>query len=600
VKKKRAAKEKRFNLPFFLTKEVFIVAGLLVLALILRLIYLSHLKINDPSFYLPPDGTDMLTYHNYALQILNGTFGKEPYYYGPLYFYFLALVYKIFGVDPYIARLIQMLLGVATSLLIYLIARRVFNKATALISIFISIFYGMFYLHEGVLLLESLATFLNTLSIFLLLRIEDNPSYKNIIPAGIAIGLSALARANILLFVPFILIWLLIVKPQKGLQLKRFGFLCSVILLTISPCTIRNYLVSGKFVLISTNGPVNLWIGNNPYATGEFTHPPSEYSDKISRKVGEKGDKAYIEEVARFAKEYPAQFIGLLFKKFLLFWDSTEIANNINYELYKDLSWILKIVILGFGLIGSLALLGIFLSLKAWRKNLLLYLSILSFMFTTVLFFITARHRIPIISLLIPFASFAIWWWHEKIRERRLFTVALSIIPLAFSIGLVYFQDISHRLYPLFHHESMVSKKGDKIVIGDDSGIWQGKDFITLSPNASCKKELFIKEDVSGHKGFSLFFGYQVTKPGTLILDINGTKGPASFSSTDLMNISSINLPPSTFHQGLNIITLLSKDIEILIPIDSSYTFGRSYLLKDGKWERLKKGELMVWLELVE
>ncbi|MBU1261698.1 hypothetical protein KJ640_01925, partial [bacterium] len=138
------------------------------------------------------------------------------------------------------------------------------------------------------------------------------------------------------------------------------------------------------------------------------------------------------------------------------------------------------------------------------------------------------------------------------------------------------------------------------IIIGDDSGSWRGGDFITLSPNASCKKELFIKEDVSGHKGFSLLFSYQVTKPGTLILDINGTKGPASFSSTDLMNISSINLPPSTFHQGLNIITLASKDIEILIPIDRSYTFGRSYLLKDGEWERLKKGELMVWLEFVE
>ncbi|MBU2461909.1 hypothetical protein KKH65_03415, partial [bacterium] len=73
MKKKRATKEKKFSLPSFFTKETIVVSALLLLALILRLIYLSHLKTNDPSFYLPTSGTDMLTYHNYALQILSGT-----------------------------------------------------------------------------------------------------------------------------------------------------------------------------------------------------------------------------------------------------------------------------------------------------------------------------------------------------------------------------------------------------------------------------------------------------------------------------------------------------------------------------------------------
>ncbi|MEW6680659.1 MAG: hypothetical protein AB1297_06575, partial [bacterium] len=76
-------------------REIIIVSLLLLVALIFRLIYLSSLKANDPSFYNPSLGTDMLTYNNYAKQILNGTFSsKEPYYYGPLYFYFLALIYK--------------------------------------------------------------------------------------------------------------------------------------------------------------------------------------------------------------------------------------------------------------------------------------------------------------------------------------------------------------------------------------------------------------------------------------------------------------------------------------------------------------------------
>jgi hypothetical protein len=48
-----------------------------VLAFVLRIVYLSHLKANDPNFYQPADGTDMLTYHNFAQQI---DFDKEGFF----------------------------------------------------------------------------------------------------------------------------------------------------------------------------------------------------------------------------------------------------------------------------------------------------------------------------------------------------------------------------------------------------------------------------------------------------------------------------------------------------------------------------------------
>jgi hypothetical protein len=48
-----------------------------VLAFVLRIVYLSYLKANDPNFYQPADGTDMLTYHNFAQQI---DFDKEGFF----------------------------------------------------------------------------------------------------------------------------------------------------------------------------------------------------------------------------------------------------------------------------------------------------------------------------------------------------------------------------------------------------------------------------------------------------------------------------------------------------------------------------------------
>ncbi|MEW6680704.1 MAG: glycosyltransferase family 39 protein, partial [bacterium] len=344
-------------------KEIIIVSLLLLVGFILRLIYLSQIK--EVNLLLA--GGDMITYHNQAIQILNGSFPKGPYYYNPLYSYFLALIYSIFGPNPYIVRKVQAIMGIILCLLIYLIARNVFDRKVALISLFLSTIYGLFMLYETCLLIEVLSTFLITLSLFFLL----NPSYKNLALAGISLGLSALARANILLFIPFLLIWMLKSSRVKGLgsRVIRFGFLCLIILLTISPCTIRNYLASGKFVLISTNGPVLLWIGNNPYATGEYKYPPSPYNEMVAERVKKEGDKAYIKEVISFIKEDPKGFLRLLFKKFLLFWSSLEIDNNFNSLIQRGYSHLLSLsIFIGFGIIGPLALIGILLSLSSFKR----------------------------------------------------------------------------------------------------------------------------------------------------------------------------------------------------------------------------------------
>ncbi|MDI6751242.1 MAG: hypothetical protein QME07_00025 [bacterium] len=447
--------------------------------------------------------------------------------------------------------------------------------------------------------METLVCFLNTLSVFLLLRVEERPSYKNIALAGIPIGISALSRGIILVFVPFILIWMVLTLKLKLSTFKKIGFLCLIILLTISPATIRNYLVSGKFVLISANGIVGVWLGNNPYSTAEYSCPPPSYTEKITKRVEEEGEKVYSQEVIKFIKENPKEVAKLYLEKFLFFWSKEEVDNNINTSLQKGYSFIFKFpILLGFGFVAPLGLYGIILSLR--RRALLLYLFIFAFMLSMLPFYILSRYRIAFVPILIIFAAFPIWWSYKKIKEKKIPIFLSSLILLLFAIVFVCSQSVIGKLYPLFHHESIVSKKGDRIILRDNSGKWQGGNFITLLPNSSCKKEFLIKEDSLGLKRCSLFFSYQVTKPGTLIFDINGTKGPASLSSTDLMNVGSINLPPSTFHQGYNTITITSEDIEILIPIDSSYTFGRSYIGKNGQWESLKKGELMVWLEAVE
>ncbi len=550
----------------------------------------------------------MLTYDNYAKQILDGTFSnKEPYYYGPLYFYFLALIYKIFGIDAGIARLIQMLLGVLTTFLTYFIAKKVFNKTVGYISLIISILYGMFYIHEGVLLMESLVTFLNILTVFLLLRVQDNPSYKNFTYSGISLGLSALARANILLFVPFILIWMLKnskLKTQNS-KLLKYGFLCLITLLTISPATIRNYLASGKFVLISTNGPVSLWIGNNPYASGEFKYPPSPYNEMIAEKVKEKGEKVYIGEVVSFIKKEPKAFIKLLFKKFLLFWSSYEIDNNLNSLIQRNYSTLLKLpIFLGFGSVGILALVGIILSIKFSRKPFLLYVFLFSGVSAIVIIFVLGRYKICFLPIFIVFAGFALYWWYEKIREKKTSLILLSLIPLFFSSCLVYSQAISNKLYPFIQSAGFHIKEDKRVIIKDNNSL-VGYGRVSLNNHQDAiRKDLVIKEVLSGYKEARIAFNYGASgDTGLFVITINNKEEiPIKPMITrGLMAYCEVRFMANLLKQGINTIILKQlKEGNVSIVVDESSNFKRSYIGKEGDWKRLRKGEYMIWLTLYQ
>jgi len=595
MKKKRQKPQKAWF------KEWLIVIPLLLAALIFRIIYLGQVEVNDPTFWHPGQGTDMLTYDNQAQNILKGIH-PTPYYYGPLYSYFLSVVYFVFGHNLYIARFIQHILGVLTCLLIYLIAKRCFGNPVGYISLFISIVYDMFIIHEGLLLIEFLSTFLNALMLFLLLRVEPLFSYKRLALAGIAIGLSALARANILLFVPFILIWMLFnskLKTQNS-KLLRFGFLCLVIFLTISPVTIMNYISSKKFILISTNGPVSLWVGNNEKADGTFLFPAP--SEKLTNRRKEIGDKAFIEDVIRFIKEKPGDFARLTLRKFLLFWGAFEVANNMNYEQIKGWGHLMKMpFFIGFGTVVPLSLLGMALSIRN-RKSLLLHLFLLSFMMAMVAFFVLGRYRIACLPAFIPFAGFSLFFLYEKLKKRSYKPILFSFLILIPSVLLVHQKGIADSLFPILHPDGLYVKEEKRLIIRDTTLEWKGGSAVIFGKSGSTKKELVLKEEPSSYKKITLFFKYGTNEPpGRLVIDINEkAKGFVDLKFTErLVKYASLSLSPSLLHKGKNsfIFTIEGETI-FALPYDTSYTFGRSFELKNSKWERIQKGEFFVWLEI--
>jgi 4-amino-4-deoxy-L-arabinose transferase-like glycosyltransferase len=444
---------------YITSKEIRMALVILIISITVRLIYFFEIKSN-PFFENPI--TDSLWHDQWALAITQGDWlGTQAFFRAPLYPYFLAFLYFIFGHDYMLPRLIQFIFGSISCVLIYLISKRLFNRSVGIIAALISAFYGVFIYFEGELLITSLVIFINLLLFYVLLRGIKKPSRLIWVLAGILFGLSAIARPTILIFLLGILAWLVIEK--RKIQLKAIC-LCIILgaCIIILPVTLRNYLVEKDFVLISSQGGINYFIGNNPGSDGKtalapsMDKPPQGVEDHIwfsSVKVAERntGKSMKSSEISTywfkrgldFGIQNPVAFIKLQFRKLYYFWNAFELESNKNIYMYRKFSQLFKILVwvfgiaFPFGIICPLSIVGMLLCRKKWRKLFLLYSFIFLYMLAVIAFFVTARFRMPVIPFLIIFASYAIYWFYRKINGQNYRVMIIPSVIFLISVLVV-------------------------------------------------------------------------------------------------------------------------------------------------------------------
>lgn len=426
------------KIRILLSRKYSIVILIFLLSFSIRLIYLQEIQTN-PFFEKPI--ADSQWHDLWAKEIAQGNWlGETVFFRAPLYPYFLSAIYMFFGHSYYIPRLIQIILGSLSCVLIFCIAKILFNQTTGIIAALMASTYGIFVYFEGELLIPSLIVFLDLLLFFsLLINIKKRKPFLWFF-SGVIFGLSAIARPNILLFFAGILIWIAIRKIRKKfVQVYLFLFLGAAV--TILPVTLRNYLIGKDLVLISCQGGINFYIGNNPRADGKHAAAPSlemapegyvdnvwvssvKMAEKITRKKMKPSEVSnfWFQQAFQFFKKEPLKFILLQLRKLYYFWNAYEIESNKNIYMYRRFSVVFKLLIwicwlaFPFGLICPLSLVGIFLCRKNWRKMILLYLFIFLYMLSVIAFFVTARFRVPVLPFLIIFASHAICWFYKNIK----------------------------------------------------------------------------------------------------------------------------------------------------------------------------------------
>lgn len=429
-----------------------ILIGLLLIGALLRIVYLIQFNANTPYFDSPL--VDAKMYDQLAQQIAAGAWiGQDIYYQSPFYAYILGLLFTIGGHSYLLVYIVQALLGLVGLLLIFLVGKRVFNETVALIAVALALLYGPFLFYESKLLMTTVATSLNLLVLMWFLKTMDSPSSLKWFFGGLLAGLSILVRGNMIFFVPFVFIWLYMIGGKnRVLFIRRAGAVLIGILLTIAPVTLRNYLVGQDFVPISGHTGITFYMGNSPEATGTYTAVEGIsgvilLQQEEERRIAEEAlgvplksseiTSYWYKKGLTYIVSHPLPYLRLELKKALLFFNTLELANNYNYYLERRLVPVLWIMFLPFALISSLGIIGIIVGARKNNATVLLTFYAVSNLITQLVFYVLSRLRLPVVPVLILFASFGGYWIWRSIQkgQTRRYAIALASVGLILIIS---------------------------------------------------------------------------------------------------------------------------------------------------------------------
>ncbi len=350
--------------------RVWLLLAVLALGFGLRVANLADIS-DSPLFTRPV--IDGQTYDTWAVAIVKGEAPAQPFYQDPLYPYFLALVYSVFGHSYWAVYLFQLALALVFLLLIYDTARRLFDRRAAVAAAAMAALYKPFIFYESQIEKTALAVFLTALFLWLFVcSLASRPPSRTPRPSplvplllpmatGAALGLAALTRANTLLFAPLLPL-ALAVNPQARNRRLRIGAAAASllgVLLVIAPVSIRNSILAREFVLTTTQAGQNLYIGNSPYnTTGQYQAPPwvrptpeyeqsdfAEYANKTAGKaLSYSGVSSFYTRAAlSWATTHGRDFARLVWRKTVLYFNNFEVPDNQDIHFFSRYSWILRL-----------------------------------------------------------------------------------------------------------------------------------------------------------------------------------------------------------------------------------------------------------------
>lgn len=230
-----------------------------VVALAVRVAYILIVRHD-----VPPGG-DSFFYHLGARLLVegNGFIEPTPFINGivdesashpPLYLLYLAIPASV-GLDGPVSQMLwSSLIGVGTVVLVGLTGREVAGPRAGLIAAGLAAVYPNLWIFDGFILSETMAMFTAILSVFLAYRFLQTPTPWRAAALGLACGVAALARAELVLLLPLLVLPCVLIARAIDRRKKIQWLLIAglVALIPIGPWVTFNMIRFDRPVFLST------------------------------------------------------------------------------------------------------------------------------------------------------------------------------------------------------------------------------------------------------------------------------------------------------------------------------------------------------------
>lgn len=402
------------------------------------------------------DGREIL---ELAKAIAAGSLPDEPFYRAPLYPALIA-VFVALGVPevllPDVARLLNLLAHVASALLVFELARRLW--ATLGAGLLAGVLYALYpvALHfAGDPLDIALATTLALAATLAAWLAWERASVLAALLAGALLALATLARPNFLVCLPALLLWFaLLARRQPGFGRAGVAALLGSALV-LAAMAMVNQRVGGEFRLLPWQGSHALWDANGAGAIGLYyqhsipvpdlvpgSNPARAEAEILYCRDRPCGDRIDIDDFQAYWRDRfiehvrsdPGAWLALMARKVWYAVNNYEQYNNKTYWFHKDRAPWLRWNPLGWALLLALAAGALWLPMRPPARSLLLLL-VGAYAVGLLIYFVSARFRVPMAGWLCVlaggWATLVDAWQRPATRRAAILLTTLGVGALA-------------------------------------------------------------------------------------------------------------------------------------------------------------------------
>ena len=313
-----------------------------------------------------------------------GKDGQPTAYWPPGWPMALSVAFRVTGPSVWTVAAVNLLCAAASGWLLRDLARALMGgdrggELAGRVALLLYAVYPNAIAYVPLALTEVFYTFLLLLIAWLL---AVRPGWTRTVLAGVALGFATLVKAQTLAVVPLIVGIALLREPRWWRRIPaaawRTALLVALAAAVVAPWTIRNERLLGHRVLVSTNGGITLFTGNNDSTRGDFTP-----DDPAVRALETRTDLDEAEWDALAGREglawiaaNPARFVALMPLKAFRLWGPDgegEWAYQGGYARHAEFAWLFRAVRYAnhafyVALLAGFAAYGLRTAWRRWRN----------------------------------------------------------------------------------------------------------------------------------------------------------------------------------------------------------------------------------------